>query len=213
MIRIRDLSIQQGDFGLRELNMQLSAGQYAVLMGRSGCGKTTIMEAICGLRGVRSGMICFGGVDVTRRRPGERNIGYVPQDGALFPTMSVAEQIAFPLRVRGCPKPEVEDRVHELANLLAIDHLLYRRPQSLSGGETQRVAIGRALAPRPAILCLDEPLSALDDEARQEIIALLKDLHREVPVTTLHITHHRVEAEELADVLFVLKDGKLQRQP
>ena len=212
MIGIQDLCIQQGDFGLRDLNIRIPAGEYVVLMGRSGCGKTTIMEAICGLRPVRSGTIYFADVDVTRRRPGERNIGYVPQDGALFPTMSVADQVAFPLQVRRCGKSQVIDRVQELAELLAIEHLLDRRPHSLSGGETKRVAIGRALAARPAILCLDEPLSGLDDDARLEIIGLLKDLHREMPVTTLHITHHQMEAEELADSLYLLQDGQLQQQ-
>ena len=209
VIDIRRLCIEQGDFQLQNLDLQLAEGQYGVLMGRSGSGKTTIMEAICGLRKAKSGSIQLARVDVTERPPGERNIGYVPQDGALFPTMSVREQIGFALTVRGIARSKVRHRVEELAALLSIEHLLDRRPHGLSGGETQRVAIGRALAHRPAILCLDEPLSALDDDARLEIIQLLRDLHREMPVTTLHITHHRREAEALADELLALRNGEL----
>lgn len=210
MIEVKDLCITQGDFRMHGLSLQLATGEYGVLMGRSGCGKTTLMEAVCGLRKIRSGSILLGSRDVTRLRPGERNIGYVPQDGALFPTMSVFEQIAFGLRVRHASQDVVENRVAETASKLGITHLLERMPTGLSGGETQRVAIGRALAVRPAILCLDEPLSALDEDTRQEMIDLLGQLRRESPITTLHITHQRSEAKSLADKLFVLEAGELR---
>ena len=210
MIEVRDLCISQGNFRMHELSLQLATGAYGVLMGKSGCGKTTLMEAICGLRQIQSGSITLGDIDVTRLRPGERNIGYVPQDGALFPTMTVFDQIAFGLRVRQVPLPQVKERVNEVAASLGITYLLDRMPIGLSGGETQRVAIGRALAVRPAILCLDEPLSALDEDTRQEMIELLGRLRDESPITTLHITHQRSEAQSLADELFVLEDGKLQ---
>ena len=209
VIEIRDLCIQQGDFQIRNLNLELESGSYGVLMGKSGCGKTTVMESICGLRAISSGSIVLDGVDVTKLRPGERNIGYVPQDGALFPTMSVFEQIAFGLRIRYADKTSIESRVNEVANMLGIVKLLNRMPHGLSGGETQRVAIGRALAVRPAILCLDEPLSALDEDTRDEMIALLGRLRRETRITTLHITHQRSEARALADRLFVLDNGVL----
>lgn len=211
VIDVQGLCVEQGKFSLRDVGFQIETGQYAVLMGCSGCGKTTVMEVLCGLRRAKYGTIRLAGIDVTNRQPGERNIGYVPQDGALFPTMTVADQVAFALNVRRQPKGLIRQRVHELAGLLGIDHLLDRYPHGLSGGEKQRVALGRALAVRPSILCLDEPLSALDDDTRQELIQLLKDLPREMRVTTLHITHYEREASELADVLLVLKDGAVSR--
>lgn len=210
MIEVRNLCIRQGNFEMRNISLCLDAGAHGVLMGKSGCGKTTIMESICGLRRIDSGSITLAGRDVTALRPGERNIGYVPQDGALFPTMRVYDQIAFGLNVRKVVRSEVHARVSEVANVLGISRLLDRMPAGLSGGEKQRVAIGRAIAVRPAILCFDEPLSALDEETRQEIIDLLIRLRRESPITTLHITHQRSEAKDLADQIFVLKDGILQ---
>ena len=212
VIEIEGLSLQQGSFALQAVNLNIAQNRYGVLMGRSGCGKTSLMEVVCGLRPLRAGTIKLAGVDVTHRRPGERSIGYVPQDGALFPTMCVRDQVGFGMRVRRIGKRQIRSRVDELSELLGITHLLDRKPAGLSGGETQRVAIGRALAIRPSILCLDEPLSALDDETRGEMIGLLKELHREVPVTTLHITHHVTEARELADDLFTLVNGKVSRQ-
>lgn len=212
VIALQELCIRQGAFSLTNINVQISTGCYAVLMGRSGCGKTTLMEVICGLRKLSSGTIRLAGVDATHLRPGERSIGYVPQDGALFPTMTVGEQVGFALRVRRVPQSQIATRVEELAGLLGIEHLLDRTPQGLSGGETQRVAIGRALAARPSTLCLDEPLSALDDEARTEVVDLLKQLRRDMSVTTLHITHHRSEAETLADELFTLESGRILRE-
>lgn len=199
----------QDAFRLTDINMYIETGKYAVLMGRSGCGKTTIMECICGLRRPHSGTVRLNGIDVTRLRPGERNIGYVPQDGALFPTMKVRDQVGFALRLRRIQAAHIQRRVDELAELLKIRHLLDRKPQGLSGGESQRVAIGRALAMRPRILCMDEPLSSLDDDSRREMISLLQDVRRELPMTCLHITHHQHEAEELADVRFTLSDGEL----
>lgn len=209
MIRLKGLCLKQGAFSLDNLELTIDANSYGVLMGPSGCGKTSIMEVICGLRPVHAGSIELAGVDVTHRRPGERSIGYVPQDGALFPTMSVREQIGFGMRVRRADPLQIAERVQELGARLNIEHLLDRAPQGLSGGETQRVAIGRALAIRPSILCLDEPLSALDDQARGELIGLLKRLHEEMPVTVLHITHHAREASELADCLVTIEDGRL----
>jgi len=209
VIDLQKLCMVQDAFRLTDINMQIKSGKYAVLMGRSGCGKTTIMECICGLRRPLSGTVRLNGVDVTRLRPGERNIGYVPQDGALFPTMKVRDQVGFALQLRHVPSAQLQRRVDELSELLKIRHLLDRRPQGLSGGETQRVAIGRALAMRPAILCMDEPLSSLDDDSRREMISLLQDIRREIPMTCLHITHHQHEAQELADVRFALAGGEL----
>jgi ABC-type sugar transport system ATPase subunit len=137
----------------------------------------------------------------------------VPQDGALFRSMSVAEHLEFALEVRRWPREQRAARVAELARMVGVEHLLSRGVEGLSGGETQRVALGRALSFRPAILCLDEPLSALDDESRQEMIDLLKHVQRETGVTALHVTHNRAEADRLADVLLRLADGRVQVTP
>jgi molybdate/tungstate transport system ATP-binding protein len=133
----------------------------------------------------------------------------VPQDGAMFPTMTVAQNIGFALRLRGQKADTSQQRVNELAQHLGVAHLLDRRPQNLSGGERQRVALGRALAAKPSVLLLDEPLSALDEELRDDLATLLKNLQRDLGVTALHITHSRGEAARLADVVFRLDDGRV----
>ncbi len=186
---------------------EVPTGAYAVLMGRTGSGKTTLLEAVAGLQAVRAGRIVLGGRDVTREKPAARGVGYVPQEGALFAQMRVRDQIGFALRVRGRPRREVRQRVAELAGLLGVTPLLDRYPDRLSGGERQRVAVGRALAFRPATLLLDEPLSALDEETRHQMIALLRDVQRTSGATTLHVTHSIEEARALADRLYRLEDG------
>ncbi len=139
MIRLADITIKQGDFELSGIEMELSSGEYGVLMGRSGCGKTTLLEAICGLRKIDQGKIILGDRDVTNLPPAERGVGYVPQDRALFPTQSVREQLAFALVLRSLGQSEISRRVEELAELLGLDELLDRLPDKLSGGEAQRV--------------------------------------------------------------------------
>lgn len=182
-------------------------------MGRTGSGKTTLLEAICGLKPVRSGRVLLCGRDVTRLKPADRNVGYVPQDLALFPTMTVREHLTFALGLRGWDGNAIARRVDELTRLLGIAHLLDRRPAGLSGGESQRVALGRALAYNPPVLLLDEPLSALDDETRAEMYALLRSVQRETGVTTLHVTHSGAEARALADHLLVLREGAVEERP
>ena len=204
MIEIQNLTLHQSDFSLTDVSITVPDGKYGVLMGRSGCGKTTLIEAICGLRKIASGRIVLNGTDVTELPPSERQIGYVPQDAALFPKLLVRDQLAFGLVVRKRPAAEIGKRIDELAEMLAIRHLLDRYPAALSGGERQRVAFGRALAIDPPILCLDEPLSALDDDTHAEILALIKDLRQHVSATTLHVTHSRKEADALADVTLQL---------
>lgn len=213
MIRLENIGWQVGAFHLRGVNLTVPAGRYAVLMGQTGCGKTTLLEILCGLRPPESGRVLLGDCDVTREPPGARGIGYVPQDGAMFPTMTVREQIGFALRIRHRPADEIEQRVNELAEHLGVAHLLDRLPQHLSGGERQRVALGRALAAKPKVLLLDEPLSALDEELRDGLSALLKRVQRELSVTALHVTHSREEAAQLADVLFRLDGGRIVESP
>ena len=213
MISLDSIAWRAGAFRLENVSFTVPAGRYAVLMGRTGCGKTTLVEIICGLRQPRSGRVIVADRDVTNEAPGERGIGYVPQDGALFPTFKVREQLGFALRLRRRPSDEINARVAELADELGIAHLLDRLPQHLSGGERQRVALGRALAAKPKVLLLDEPLSALDEELRDDLAALLKRVQREHGITALHITHSRAESAALADVVFRLADGRICEAP
>ncbi|MBL69247.1 MAG: ABC transporter ATP-binding protein [Verrucomicrobiales bacterium] len=212
MIALENIALRQGSFELKDVNLELAAGEYGVLMGRSGCGKTTILEAVCGLRKLQGGTVRLGEEDVTDLPPAERGVGYVPQDRALFPTLIVREQLAFALVLRELPQGEIAARVDELAELLGITHLLDRAPEKLSGGEAQRVALGRALAHKPRVLCLDEPLSALDEELHEEMCQLLEHIHRETGVTILHITHSPSEARRLAGCHFRMEDGRVTRE-
>ena len=209
MIELREVHIQAGDFSLSNVSFTVQSGQYAVLMGRTGRGKTTILESICGLRRIQSGKILVHGTDVTDWPPADREIGYVPQDLALFPTLTVAGHLQFALRLRGQTRAEIAARTTELSEVLGIAHLLGRHIQGLSGGESQRVALGRALSFRPSVLLLDEPLSALDEATRQEMQTLLKTVKQRTGVTILHVTHSVEEATALADRRIQLADGEL----
>lgn len=207
MITVTNLTLRAGDFTLHDVNLAVAQGEYAVLMGRTGCGKTTLLEAICGLKPVTKGTIQLDGKDVTHTKPAERGIGYVPQDLAIFSTMTVGKQIGFALRIRKWQQDVIDGRVNELAELLDVTHLLDRTPHGLSGGEQQRVALGRALSFRPRVLCLDEPLSALDADTRDSMYTLLKTVHQHEGVTALHVTHNQDEADRLADRVFRVEDG------
>lgn len=212
MIVLENVAIEVGGFALREVDLRVPAGKYGMLMGRTGCGKTTVLEAIAGLKPVIKGSIHLGARNVTSMQPAQRNVGYVPQDGALFTTMSVRDQLAFSLNIRKWSKRRIEARVMELAELLGIGELLKRRLRGLSGGERQRIAIGRALAFEPDTLLLDEPLSALDDETRSQMYELLKDVQARTGVTTLHVTHHQEDVASLADIVFRIDNGDIKRQ-
>lgn len=213
MIAVEGLSVRAGAFAVEGLSFAVETGEYAVLMGRTGCGKTTLLEAVCGLKPVRDGRVRLFGRDVTDFPPADRGVGYVPQDLALFPTMTVREHLGFALEVRRWDPADAARRVEELTELLGIGHLLERRPQGLSGGEAQRVALGRALAFRPGVLLLDEPLSALDEDTRAGMYGLLRSVQRQTGVTALHVTHSRAEARALADRLLVFDTGVLREAP
>lgn len=210
MISIQNMSIHSGEFRLTNVELTIPTGEYGVLMGETGCGKTTILEVVLGLRKTTAGKIILGDQDVTRLDPAVRGIGYVPQDGALFAGMTVREHLAFAMLIRRSSKKAIGERVDELAALLGLEHLLHRTPHGLSGGEAQRVALGRALSCRPQFLCLDEPLSALDSKTRLQMCDLLEDIRRTESVTTLHVTHNVDEAQRLADCLFCIQDGKIE---
>ena len=209
MISVEQLHVRSGDFELQDITLHVPQGEYAVLMGKSGCGKTTLLEAICGLKEVASGKIVLMNQDVTHRRAGDRGIGFVPQDGTLFETMTVRRQLSFGPKVHGWKRTEIANRVKTLADELGIDHLMDRKPFGLSGGERQRVALGRALAVRPKILCLDEPLGALDEDVHQDMVQLIRRVVKEQGITALHITHSQQEAAAIADRVFILRGGKL----
>jgi len=210
MISVDHLTVRVGGFALENVSLEVPTGQYAVLMGRTGSGKTTLLEALCGLKPAAAGTIQLNGRDVTRLKPGERGIGYVPQDRALFQTMTVREHLGFALAIRKAGREAIRQSVAELSRLLGIEYLLDRRPPGLSGGEAQRVALGRALSARPGVLCLDEPLSALDDETRREMYELLEHVQQSTSVTILHVTHNLDEADQLADRIFHLRNGKVE---
>jgi len=209
MIQLDSLTITAGAFRLANVCFEVPTGAYGVLMGKTGSGKTTLLEALCGLRPAVAGRILLLGRDVTRLKAAERGIGYVPQDGALFATMTVRDHLEFALRIRRWPLPAIRERVEQLATLLGLQPLLGRTPHGLSGGEGQRVALGRALSFRPQFLCLDEPLSALDDDTRLDMCQLLKRAQRETGVTVLHVTHNRREAEMLGDRMLELIGGQI----
>jgi ABC-type sugar transport system ATPase subunit len=209
MLSIDKLSFRQGDFKLDDISFRIQKSEYVVLMGKTGCGKTTILEAICGLRAIHSGSILLDGIDISRLKPSERSIGYVPQDGALFSSMDVQSNLSFALRIRKWEKPKITERVNELAELLGVGHLLNRKIGGLSGGERQRIALGRGLAFYPEFLCMDEPLSALDEPTRDDMYELLQKLKKELKITALHISHSSSDADKLADRVLKIENEKI----
>jgi ABC-type sugar transport system ATPase subunit len=212
LIVVEQLALTAGAFALCDVSFAVPTGGYGVLMGKTGSGKTTILESIIGLRRIDAGSIRLHGRDVTQLKPAVRGVGYVPQDGALFSTMTVRDQIALALVIRRLPRAEIDRRVEELARLLGIAQLLQRKPRGLSGGERQRVALGRALSFQPGVLCLDEPLSALDDDTRGQMCTLLQNVQKQTHVTVLHVTHNREEAQLLGDCLLRIEDGRVVQE-
>ncbi len=212
MLRIENICVTLGDFSLENVSLQVAAGTYLVLLGPTGTGKTVFLETIAGLHRPRAGRIYIKGQDITRVAPEKRHLGVVYQDYALFPHLTVFDNIAFGLRLIGTRRREIKQIVEEMAGFLEIGHLLKRRPIRLSGGERQRTALARALAMKPYVLLLDEPLSALDRTSRSRIQDELKRIHTELSVTIVHITHNLTEAFFLADHLAVMKNGRILQE-
>jgi ABC-type sugar transport system ATPase subunit len=198
MISLDKYSVQRGGFTLPPVTLAIPRGAYAVLMGPTGCGKTSLLEGMVGLASVISGRLLVNGADLTYVSAAARHIGYVPQDSVLFAGLTVAENMGFGLKMRGWKPPEIHARVGEISQQLNVSHLLARGVSGLSGGEKQRVAIGRALAFRPEVLLLDEPLAALDEATKLSLCQLLKSLPDTYGTTVLHVTHSASEAELLA---------------
>ncbi|HEX4679591.1 MAG TPA: sn-glycerol-3-phosphate ABC transporter ATP-binding protein UgpC [Gaiellaceae bacterium] len=193
------------------VDMTIEEGEFMVLVGPSGCGKTTLLRSIGGLESVTSGRILIDGKDVTKAQPSERDLAMVFQNYALYPHMTVRQNLGYALRVRKLPKKEINRRVEEAAKLLGLDGLLDRRPGALSGGQMQRVAMGRAIVREPTAFLMDEPLSNLDAKLRVTMRTSLQQLHRRIGTTTVYVTHDQVEAMTLGHRVAVMRLGKVQQ--
>jgi len=209
MIQLDRLTVRCGGFSLCDVSLRLAAGDYAVLMGPSGAGKTTLLEAVAGLRRIDRGRVLLDGVDATRLPPAARGVGFVPQDTALFTTMSVRDNVGYALRLRGESRSSIDRRVVAVAELLGIGGLLDRSPRGLSGGEARRVAIGRAVAAPTRVVLLDEPLNGLDDATREEVYRALERARAATRCAVIHVSHDARDAERLASHTLVLQGGRL----
>jgi multiple sugar transport system ATP-binding protein len=196
---------------LDELDLSIDEGEFFALLGPSGCGKTTLLRTIAGLESPTSGSVRIGGRDMTRVPPGRRNLAMVFQDYALYPHMSVTDNIAYPLKVRRVRRTERHRKAGEVGESLQLEELLGRRPAQLSGGQQQRVALARAIASGPQLFLLDEPLSNLDARLRLEARTFLKELQKDVGLTTIYVTHDQAEALALADRLAVMDHGRIRQ--
>jgi ABC-type sugar transport system ATPase subunit len=208
VLQINNISKKYDDFRLKGINLKVEKGEYFVLLGPSGAGKTMLFETIVGLVKPDEGSVFLEGTDITLLPVSQRGVGIVFQDGAIFPHMNVKQNLGYALRSKRRNKYELETRVSELSQAVGIAHLLHRKPETLSGGELQRVAIARTLAREPQILLLDEPLASLDYQLRQEIRDLLKELNNK-GLTILHITHDYHEAFYLANKLAIIDQGEI----
>jgi multiple sugar transport system ATP-binding protein len=211
-VSIREVDIAYGPVKVvADLNLEIAPGEFIVLLGPSGCGKSTLLNAIAGLTEISDGEIWISGRNATWDEPKDRGIGMVFQSYALYPRMSVLDNLSFGLRVAGMPKPQITDRVTRAAEILHLEPLLSRRPSDLSGGQRQRVAIGRALVRDVDVFLFDEPLSDLDAKLRAELRVEIKRLHQQLGNTMIYVTHDQVEAMTLADRIVVMRDGVIQQ--
>ena len=196
---------------LKNIELKIDSGEFLILVGPSGCGKSTLMNCIAGLENISGGAILVDESDISGMSPKDRDIAMVFQSYALYPTMTVRENIAFGLKIRKMAPAAIDEEVARVAKLLQIEHLLTRKPGQLSGGQQQRVAMGRALARRPKIYLFDEPLSNLDAKLRVEMRTEIKLMHQRLKTTTVYVTHDQIEAMTLGDKVAVMKDGIIQQ--
>ena len=209
-ILLNNLSKKYGDFfAVKNFSAQISSGELVCLLGPSGCGKTTLLNLLCGIIPATDGSIFFDDVDVTKLSPNQRNIGMVFQNYALYPHLTVLDNIAFPLEVQKIKKSERRIKAQEIAKLVHVEDLLNRYPGQLSGGQQQRVAIARALIKKPQLLLMDEPLSNLDARLRLEMREEIRRIQQETGITTIFVTHDQDEAMAISDSIFLMKDGNL----
>jgi len=196
---------------IKELNLEIREQEFFTFVGPSGCGKSTVLNMIAGLEPVTEGRIYFDKKIINHLSPKDRDVAMVFQSYALYPHMNVYENMAFPLRMKGVSKIEIDKEVKKIADLLGLVSLLYKKPKELSGGQRQRVALGRAIIKRPKIFLMDEPLSNLDARLRIEVRAELKRLHHGLKITTIYVTHDQAEAMSLSDRIAVLYNGEIQQ--
>ena len=210
MLSVRNISKDLASFAINDVSFEVTANQYFVLLGRTGVGKSVLLETIAGLVQPDAGRILLEGKDITNEKIQKRNIALVFQNSTLFPHMTVYDNIAYPLRCRN-GKTKIGQRVDELAEDFELSHLLSAKPQTLSGGESQRVSLARAVASEPQCLLLDEPLSSLDTKSRSQMRALLRKIHAQSQMQIVHVTHDYTEAVSLATHVAVMEDGTIRQ--
>ncbi|MGO7203609.1 ABC transporter ATP-binding protein [Rhizobium ruizarguesonis] len=212
-LELRQINKNYGAYhALRGIDLSVAQGEFIVMVGPSGCGKSTLLKSIAGLEEISSGQILINGRDVSNQEPGDRGIAMVFQSYALYPHMTVAENMGFNLKLAGVAKPQIEARVAEAARMLDLAELLDRKPAQLSGGQRQRVAMGRAVVRNPAVFLFDEPLSNLDAKLRVQMRSEIKTLHQKVRTTSIYVTHDQIEAMTLADRIVVLNQGRVEQE-
>ncbi len=211
-LAIRRLRKAFGDHHVvRDFDLAVERGEFVSFLGPSGCGKTTTLRIVAGFESATAGSVHIDGVDMTRVPPNGRKIGMVFQSYALFPNMTVAQNVAFGLKVAGRPRPEIAARVDEMLRIIKLPHLADRYPYQMSGGQQQRVALARALATKPQLLLLDEPLSALDAKIRVSLREEIKGLQRDLGITTIYVTHDQEEALSMSDRIVVMNEGRIEQ--
>ena len=211
-ISLKDLKKSYGSAHvIKGVDIEIEDGEFCVFVGPSGCGKSTLLRMIAGLEDISGGALSIGGTVVNDLPPAERGVAMVFQSYAIFPHMTVRENVAFGLTIAGAPKEEKDAKVAEAARILQMEHLLDRRPSQLSGGQRQRVAIGRAIVRKPKVFLFDEPLSNLDAALRMDMRMEIGKLHKQLGATMIYVTHDQVEAMTLADKIVVLKDGRVMQ--
>jgi molybdate/tungstate transport system ATP-binding protein len=211
VIKIENLQVELGKFAVRDINLTVADGEYCIILGPTGAGKTVLLESLAGLNPVKKGRLWLDDRDITTLPPEKRGISIVYQDHVLFPHLAVRDNILYGLKIRRASREEMRRTLDWLSDLLAISHLLPRKPETLSGGERQKVALARALSTRPSVLLLDEPLSALDPETREGVQEELRKLHDALKNTVIHVTHDFEEAMTLGSRIAVIGEGRLMQ--